>query len=192
MTETMKSVEGGEKLQTREQMLVDLSAPSAQPRPLERGELAEVGPETFTVDELAQEIRRVDGNHDLGAGALAEALTPFLLTKLVACRKLERTSVLAALATQERGEPFGYWVQHTAAEPVFLRPPAHIPSGPNYHVTPLYTHPVQESRGEVVLDAAAVYLRETYGNSYGLDHPADRARIFAALQDTPQASEAGR
>lgn len=30
------------------------------------------------VDELAQEIRRVDGNHDLGAGALAEALMPFL------------------------------------------------------------------------------------------------------------------
>ncbi|MGU3457257.1 hypothetical protein ACLBV5_13195 [Brevundimonas sp. M1A4_2e] len=30
------------------------------------------------VDELAQEIRRVDGNHTLGAGALAEALLPFL------------------------------------------------------------------------------------------------------------------
>lgn len=30
------------------------------------------------VDVLAQEIRRVDGNHDLGAGALAEALLPFL------------------------------------------------------------------------------------------------------------------
>lgn len=30
------------------------------------------------VDDLAQEIRRVDGNHDLGAGALAEALLPFL------------------------------------------------------------------------------------------------------------------
>lgn len=30
------------------------------------------------VDDLAQEIRRVDGNHDLGAGALAEALMPFL------------------------------------------------------------------------------------------------------------------
>ena len=30
------------------------------------------------VDALAQEIRRVDGNHDLGAGALAEALQPFL------------------------------------------------------------------------------------------------------------------
>jgi hypothetical protein len=30
------------------------------------------------VDELAQEIRRVDGNHDLGAGALAEALMPWI------------------------------------------------------------------------------------------------------------------
>lgn len=30
------------------------------------------------VDELANEIRRVDGNHNLGAGALAEALMPFL------------------------------------------------------------------------------------------------------------------
>lgn len=28
----------------------------------------------LTVDTLAQEIRRVDGNHSLGAGALAEAL----------------------------------------------------------------------------------------------------------------------
>lgn len=33
---------------------------------------------TFTVDELANEIRRVDGSHGLGAGALAEAIMPFL------------------------------------------------------------------------------------------------------------------
>lgn len=32
------------------------------------------------IDALAQEIRRVDGNHTLGAGALAEALMPFLST----------------------------------------------------------------------------------------------------------------
>lgn len=35
-------------------------------------------PRTLNVDELAQEIRRVDGNHDLGAGRLAEALMSFL------------------------------------------------------------------------------------------------------------------
>lgn len=28
-----------------------------------------------TVDKLAEAIRRIDGNHDMGAGALAEALT---------------------------------------------------------------------------------------------------------------------
>lgn len=33
------------------------------------------------VDELAQEIRRVDGKHDLGAGALAEALLPFIASR---------------------------------------------------------------------------------------------------------------
>ena len=32
----------------------------------------------INVDELANEIRRVDGDHALGAGALAEALMPFL------------------------------------------------------------------------------------------------------------------
>ena len=32
----------------------------------------------MTVDELAQEIRRVDGENSLGAGALADALMPFL------------------------------------------------------------------------------------------------------------------
>lgn len=30
-------------------------------------------------DELAEEIRRIDGNHSMGAGALAEALIPFIL-----------------------------------------------------------------------------------------------------------------
>lgn len=32
----------------------------------------------LNIDALAAEIRRVDGNHDLGAGALAEALLPFI------------------------------------------------------------------------------------------------------------------
>lgn len=33
------------------------------------------------VDALANEIRRIDGNHDLGAGALAEKLLPFILDR---------------------------------------------------------------------------------------------------------------
>ncbi|MCV9964322.1 hypothetical protein OIU34_20760 [Pararhizobium sp. BT-229] len=47
----------------------------------EDGELADAAKPQKTgldVDALAQEIRRVDGNHSLGAGALAEALMPFL------------------------------------------------------------------------------------------------------------------
>lgn len=40
--------------------------------------LAKVTNCELTIDALAEEIRRVDGNHDLGAGALAEALMPFL------------------------------------------------------------------------------------------------------------------
>lgn len=40
--------------------------------------------EVVDVDELAQEIRRIDGNHSLGAGALAEALLPFISRALSA------------------------------------------------------------------------------------------------------------
>lgn len=36
------------------------------------------------VDRLANEIRRIDGNHALGAAALAEALLPFLRNEFVA------------------------------------------------------------------------------------------------------------
>ncbi|TCR64650.1 hypothetical protein EV560_106115 [Bosea sp. BK604] len=45
-------------------------------------------PGSFTVDDLAQEIRRVDGQHKLGAGALAEALAPFL-AKAFAAKEAE-------------------------------------------------------------------------------------------------------
>ena len=41
-----------------------------------------VVPVGVSVDALAQEIRRVDGRHTLGAGALAEALLPFLAALL--------------------------------------------------------------------------------------------------------------
>ena len=38
----------------------------------------------MNVDDLAQEIRRVDGSNSLGAGALAEKLMPFLTAALAA------------------------------------------------------------------------------------------------------------
>lgn len=45
------------------------------------------------VDALANEIRRVDGNHSLGAGALAEALLPFLTSAI--CKEAKRLDFLA-------------------------------------------------------------------------------------------------
>lgn len=44
-----------------------------QPTPAHSGER-----EALTVDDLAQEIRRVDGSNSMGAGALAEALMSFI------------------------------------------------------------------------------------------------------------------
>ncbi|WP_313444560.1 hypothetical protein [Brevundimonas sp.] len=56
---------------------MQLLSPDLSPQP--SGETREI-----SVDDLAQEIRRVDGNHDLGAGALAEALMPFLSARPLA------------------------------------------------------------------------------------------------------------
>lgn len=44
----------------------------------EEGSLPGTPKATLDVDGLAQEIRRVDGGNKLGAGALAEALTPYI------------------------------------------------------------------------------------------------------------------
>ena len=46
------------------------------------------------VDELAQEIRRVDGDHIMGAGLLAEALMPFV-RGVVAAENAELQASLA-------------------------------------------------------------------------------------------------
>lgn len=53
----------------------------------------------LTIDALAQEIRHVDGNHSLGAGALAEALMPFLTAALSA----EQTQPVAVKALEWLG-----------------------------------------------------------------------------------------
>jgi hypothetical protein len=56
-------------------------------------------------------------------------------------------------------------------------------------VKPLYASPVVPVGVSEVLDAAAAYLKEQYGASYGLDHPVDRARIIAALRPTDTGRE---
>jgi hypothetical protein len=53
------------------------------------------------VDALAAEIRRVDGAHSLGSGALAEALAPFVRA-LVAARDTDETSLRTRIAEQIR------------------------------------------------------------------------------------------
>ncbi|WP_430439040.1 hypothetical protein [Shinella sp.] len=54
----------------------------------------------LTIDTLAQEIRRVDGNHSLGAGALAEALMPFISAAL----SIEQTEPVKVKALEWRRE----------------------------------------------------------------------------------------
>jgi hypothetical protein len=78
----------------------------------------------INVDALAQEIRRVDGNHSLGAGALAEALMPFLTAAHPSqqedgARKAEifdwLETELSAIDCRYRGDPSydhdAYWMR---------------------------------------------------------------------------------
>lgn len=70
------------------------------------------------VDDLAQEIRRVDGNHSLGAGALAEALMPFITAYLSA--SAEPVAWVDIIAEPEGGfRPHGSF---TPGEKAKLRP----------------------------------------------------------------------
>lgn len=89
--------------------------------------------EHVDIDALAQEIRRVDGSHRLGAGQLAEALAPYL----------------SALTAAPR-EPYGHHFRdmegrqhfHTGANP---------PSFAQTHIVPLFAAaPLPREGGEYV------------------------------------------
>jgi hypothetical protein len=60
------------------------------------------------VDTLAQEIRRVDGNHTLGAGALAEALMPFLSAHRAKAQPAQQQGEPVGEVRMRNGEWFGY------------------------------------------------------------------------------------
>jgi hypothetical protein len=49
------------------------------------------------VDALAQEIRRVDGSNSFGAGALAEALIPFIVSRLSARQQASARNLANAI-----------------------------------------------------------------------------------------------
>lgn len=71
------------------------------------------GAVSFGVDDLAQEIRRVDGNHSLGAGALAEALLPFLSERLASA---PAPSSLAGGEAESRALDWMEWVAQGALD----------------------------------------------------------------------------
>lgn len=71
---------------------------------LERQFGEDPGPD-FILD-LAQEIRRVDGNHDLGAAALAEALEPFLRERGIGTKE----SFVEWAEELEAGPLVGQWI----------------------------------------------------------------------------------
>ena len=60
------------------------------------------------VDALANEIRRVDGNHWLGAGALAEALMPWLEGESMYHGSGERITRRDLNSAYQRGKSDGY------------------------------------------------------------------------------------
>lgn len=77
--------------------------------------------QVLTVDALAQEIRRVDGSHSLGAGALAEALWPFIeravLTKMAGqVRDAERLDAMIAHPSWSISHYKGRYRINTASE----------------------------------------------------------------------------
>ncbi|QRY69155.1 hypothetical protein JVX98_13100 [Ensifer sp. PDNC004] len=63
------------------------------------------------IDALAQEIRRVDGNHSLGHGALAEALAPFIAALSRAIDpKVEVEAVAEQWCAYEDGHQYTGWM----------------------------------------------------------------------------------
>lgn len=79
-------------------------------------------PQAGTVDALAQEIRRVDGNHSLGAGQLAEALMPFLAA--------------LSLRQQEEAMPDGWRLVPVEPLPEMLGAWYRYKSGHHFHDEP--------------------------------------------------------
>lgn len=120
------------------------AALSAQPSPGGQGEI--------DVDDLAQAIRKVDGRHLLGAGALAEAILselPFLAARQpVDATGKDSLTVGGGQAVQQ--EPFGWWMQDSSGVGYFTRTPgpdslAAYNSTPGYSATPLHAAPPSQA-----------------------------------------------
>lgn len=61
------------------------------------------------VDDLAQFIRRVDGNHTMGAGALAEAIVAYQSEAMLADEAVERAARELCAAAGENPDSNELW-----------------------------------------------------------------------------------
>lgn len=129
------------------------------------------------INDLAQEIRRVDSNWSLGAGELAKALAPFISARLEALTAPQVEPAGWSYEFHEFGE---VWKRN-----VILNRPDGGASPPTKHngsevrnVRPLYTHPATdrgelvEARDEIEMVRAKVSGDDGYnypaGQEYGL------------------------
>lgn len=82
-----------------------------------------------SIDELAQEIRRIEGSNNMGAGELAEALTPWLIRRVTIpagwCVEVKKGSdeypIERAVITDPHGEKWGFSEQDDMLSMFLLR-----------------------------------------------------------------------
>lgn len=127
------------------------------------------------VNDLAQEIRRVDGNHDLGAAALAEALLPYLEHKrtnyqhnLVQAYRHCQRSLLRAYRKIER-------LKHrlSAAEPVL-----------RVRLNALASRWDQEAEADIAGSNGSEYSREALAAGILTDCAEQLREALKAVSDT--------
>lgn len=98
----------------------------------------------LTIDALAQEIRRVDGKHSLGAGALAEAILPFIARAIASLSPAPTSGAEAGGAANEatqitmgRGLVDVTRIEHEGRSGILFRPRSeHIPIGDEGELQP--------------------------------------------------------
>jgi hypothetical protein len=130
------------------------------------------------VDRLAQEIRSVDGRHSLGAGALAEALAPFIDRE-------------AASALRSSGEAVAWGFPNSAPAlggHALMMVRVDVPSEDQYRGlgwVPLYLHPA------TVTDEDVDRARAAYANGALFHSERIRTALESFVRPTPPASTKG-
>lgn len=144
----------------------------------------------ITVDDLAQEIRRVDGNHSLGAGALAEALFPFFSAHTAEKGEAEPVGLVFELA-KARNRETGEYCDWGRLQFSFVAPS--VPEGAIRNFEAVYAHP-PAPRDDLVAEVerlrAALEFYAEKKNWLGSGwHPASPTKPPGTLERTPSAIE---